>query len=79
MTKIEPFSIVAAILMLLGILIGGIFEILFLIVGAIFLSLSFKRFKKNPEYTAKWILYTAAVILLLSIVLRVVGIGFALI
>lgn len=75
MTKIEPLSIVATVLMILGIVVGGIFEILFLLVGAIFLSLSFKRFKKDSTYTAKWILYTGAVILLLSILLRIIGIG----
>jgi len=75
MVKIEPLSVVAAILMLVGIVIGGIFEILFLLIGAIFLSFSYKRFKKDSTYTAKWILYVGAVILLLSILLRIFGIA----
>jgi hypothetical protein len=75
MSKIEPLSIVAIVLMLSGIVIGGIFELLLLIAGAVFISLSFKKFKNNSEYGSKWILYVGAIILLISILLRIIGIG----
>jgi asparagine N-glycosylation enzyme membrane subunit Stt3 len=73
MTKIEPISIVAAILLLIGFWFGGILGTLVLIIGAILLSLSYKRFKNNPDYGAKWILYVGAVILALSILIRLLG------
>jgi len=78
MGKIEPFSVVAAILLLFGFLFGGILGILALIVGAILLSVSQGRFKKNPEYTAKWVLYIGAIILVLSILLRLFGMSLVL-
>jgi len=73
MAKIEPLSIIATILLLIGFWFGGILGTLVLIVGAVLLSFSYKRFKNNPDYTAKWILYVGAVILALSIIVRVLG------
>lgn len=76
MGKIEPLSIVATVLLLSGFLLGGILGTLVLLVGAILLSFSYKRFKNNPEYGQKWILYVGAIILGLNILIRLLAIFF---
>lgn len=72
MGKIEPLSIVAAILALIGFWFGGILGTLVLLIGAIFLSFSYKRFKKDSTYTVKWPMYVAAIIVGLAILIRLV-------
>ena len=73
--KLEPFSILAAILALVTFFIGGIIGNLILIVAAIFMSLSYQRFKKDSSYTTKWPLYVAAVIVIGTIIMKVIGIS----
>jgi heme O synthase-like polyprenyltransferase len=70
--KVEPFSILAAILALVTFFIGGIIGNLILIVAAIFMSLSYQRFKKDSSYTTKWPLYVAAIVVLGTIFVKII-------
>ncbi len=75
MAKIEPLSIIAALLALSTFLIGGLIGNLLLIISAILMALSYKRFKKSKEYTIKWPLYIAMVIVWGTIAIRIIGIS----
>ena len=75
--KLEPFSILASILALSTLFVETILGNLILIVAAIFMSLSYKRFKKDSSYTIKWPLYISAVIVIVTIIIKVVGISIA--
>jgi hypothetical protein len=74
MGKIEPFSIIAAILALIGFWFSGVIATGVLILGAILVSVSWRRFKNNKKYTVKWPLYVGAGIVALAILIRVLGI-----
>ena len=71
MREVEPLSIVSLVLVVTGFLFPGFIGTLLLLVGAGCLAVSYRRFKKNPSYEAKWVLYVAAAVLAAAILWRI--------
>ena len=72
MVKYDILSIIAVVLTALGFWFGGIIWTLVLIVGAIVMSVSYKKIKDKKEY-AMWPLYIAMIFVVLAILLRIFG------
>ena len=69
--RLEPLSIIAAILSISALIARGMIANFLLLIAAILVFLSYKRFKKNSKYKIRWPLHASSVTILAVLLIKI--------